>query len=206
MSIYVKICGLSTSEQVAAAVEAGAQGIGFVFSPSIRQITLDQALELLEPVRHCVESVAVMRHPEPQEVGLILRELRPTYLQTDVDDLKSLSLDNDVSLLPVFRSNVSDKTLWDKLKLITRDPILFEGGKSGAGEVANWKLAAEVARQRQIVLAGGLKWDNVQLALEQVHPWGVDVSSGVESSPGIKDPQKIVQFIEMVGEYGGDKG
>ena len=73
--------------------------------------------------------------------------------------------------------------------------ILFEGARSGAGERADWQQAARVARQTCMMLAGGLTPDNVGDAIVQVHPWGVDVSSGVESAPGVKDPAKIAAFV-----------
>lgn len=202
MSVYIKICGLTTSEQVAAAIEAGADGIGFVFAPSPRQVNVDRALELLEPVRDRVESVAVMRHPDANEARSTVLEFKPTYLQTDVDDFANLDLPCDVSLLPVYRSN--NRLLWEKLSSEKTQPILFEGGNSGAGEVADWKVAAQVATTRNIVLAGGLNAKNVEQALDQVKPWGVDVSSGVESRPGVKDPRDIVRFIEIVRAHGGN--
>jgi phosphoribosylanthranilate isomerase len=76
--------------------------------------------------------------------------------------------------------------------------MLFEGPTSGIGELADWGRAAELARQTQLILAGGLSAENVAEAIEAVRPFGVDVSSGVEETPGIKDPDKIFEFVRAV--------
>ncbi|MBS0614281.1 MAG: N-(5'-phosphoribosyl)anthranilate isomerase, partial [Proteobacteria bacterium] len=76
--------------------------------------------------------------------------------------------------------------------------MVFEGPVSGAGEVADWGRATELARQTQLILAGGLSADNVELAISTVRPFGVDVSTGVEEAPGVKSPQKIAEFVERV--------
>ena len=125
------------------------------------------------------------------KVDEICRTMKPDYFQTDVEDLRELKIPPPVKLLPVVR--FGRKTPHPLPAL-----MLFEGPTSGIGELADWGRAAELARQTQLILAGGLTLANVAEAVAAVRPFGVDVSSGVESSPGIKDPDKIVEFVRAV--------
>jgi phosphoribosylanthranilate isomerase len=186
MTLWVKICGLTTSEAVDAALDAGADAIGFVFAPSKRQVSAQRALEL---ARHAtVARVAVMQHPTQAMLDEVWSVFRPDVLQTDFDDLATLRVPEGLSVMPVIRSNGASPT-----KVPPR--LLFEGPVSGAGETADWSAAARVARTTQLVLAGGLNAFNVASAIAAVTPFGVDVSSGVEVSPGVKDPMKIHEFV-----------
>jgi len=190
--MFVKICGLTTPEAVATAVEAGADALGFVFAESPRQVTPEQANSLLADVPGDITSVAVMLHPAQSAVDDVFAGFDPEWLQTDAVDFDELLIDESAEILPVFRSGqdvLAMTTDWDA-------PLLFESGASGQGELADWEQAAELARERMIILAGGLSPDNVAKAVEQVRPWGVDVSSGVESARGAKDLGLIKAFIQ----------
>lgn len=195
-STYIKICGLSTQASVDCAVEQGANGIGFVFAESPRQVDLDVAIRLAEPVRDRVDCVAVFRHPAPNYCRTVIEEFRPSWVQTDHQDFPGLFPIPEGLPLPVYRSNEKDLEA-----LVTQeraDVVLVESGNSGAGELADWELAKNIAAKKNIILAGGLDPDNVVDALAHVSPWGVDVSSGVESTRGTKDEQKIERFIQAV--------
>jgi phosphoribosylanthranilate isomerase len=130
----------------------------------------------------------VAQHPLQMKVEEICRILQPDYFQTDVEDLRELTIPAHVKVLPVVRFGRK-----------TPNPLpgrmLFEGPTSGSGEMADWARAAELARQTQVILAGGLSAHNVDEAIQAVRPFGVDVSSGVEAVPGVKDPQKIHEFV-----------
>ena len=191
MSLYVKICGLTHSEHISAAVEAGADAIGFVFAPSPRLVTLDQALNLADPVREKIQVVAVTLHPTAELVEQITTQFKPQFLQTDYQDFAEIDLPPSIESLPVFRDTESIAE-----SVLTNGPILFESAVSGAGELADWSVAAKLASRKKIILAGGLDPDNVASAIRSVNPWGVDVSSGVEKSRGIKDPEKIFKFVQ----------
>jgi phosphoribosylanthranilate isomerase len=188
MSLWVKICGLTTEAGVLAAVDAGADAIGFVFAPSTRQVTPECAAQLARKAPERVMRVAVMLHPTQALVDEVCSVLRPHVLQTDIEDFPNLRLPQELQRLPVVRggSAVPEKP---------PSQLLFEGAVSGAGEISNWAAAAQLAMTTQLVLAGGLTPTNVRDAVEQVRPYGVDVSSGVESQPGVKDPQKIREFV-----------
>lgn len=188
---WIKICGMTTSEAIASAVEAGANAVGFVFAPSKRQVSAEQAAKLAEAVPSSVLKVAVMLHPTQAQVDEVLSVFEPDVLQTDAKDFETLRVIEDMKVLPVWR---------DGNALLKRMPsrLLYEGKVSGAGVVADWHAARSLARQAELVLAGGLNPQNVEQAIAVVAPFGVDVSSGVESTPGVKDPRKIEQFIRAV--------
>ena len=185
--MWIKICGLTTPEAVAAALAAGADAIGFVFARSVRQVDPTTARELARPARGRARCVAVTRHPSQDEVDEILRVFEPDVLQTDATDLPGLRLPAQLDLLPVLRATPAAGQLPARL--------LFEGAVSGAGQSCDWTQARALARQTQLVLAGGLNPANVADAIMQVLPFGVDVSTGVEARPGLKSPLAIEQFV-----------
>jgi len=191
--MWIKICGLTTPEAVAAALDAGADAIGFVFAKSVRQVSPDVARRLAAPARGRARCVAVTRHPTQQDIDDIVSIFNPDVLQTDVADLASLLLPAHLELLPVFRG-VESTPLPPRL--------LFEGATSGAGIPCDWTAARRIARSTQLVLAGGLNPANVAAAIAAVQPFGVDVSTGVEVRPGVKSPVEIANFVRAAREPG----
>jgi phosphoribosylanthranilate isomerase len=195
MTMWVKICGLTTPDAVAAALDAGADAIGFVFAKSVRQVSPDVALRLAAPARGRARCVAVTRHPTQQDIDDILSIFKPDVLQTDSADFPNLRLPAQLDLLPVFRGvDNESNTLPGRL--------LFEGLTSGAGVPCDWTAAHRVARRTELVLAGGLSPANVAAAIAAVQPFGVDVSTGVEVRPGVKSPVEIANFLRAARETG----
>ncbi|HVC31266.1 MAG TPA: phosphoribosylanthranilate isomerase [Steroidobacteraceae bacterium] len=185
--MWIKICGMTTPEAVAAALAAPVDAIGFVFADSPRQLTLEDAVALAAPARGRVRCVAVTRHPSQRYLDDVLSVFRPDVLQTDTEDLRILRLPKQLELLPVFRTGEAPQS-----RLPPR--LLFEGPTSGSGIPSDWAIAQRVARRTQLVLAGGLDPDNVGAAISAVRPFGVDVSSGVEERPGVKSPALVARF------------
>lgn len=190
MALWVKICGLRSAADVAAAVAAGADAVGFVFAPSVRRVTPAQARAACAALPAGVLRLAVMRHPEPAEWQAVASGFAPDWLQTDWQDYAGLSSAADVGRLPVYRDDAPPSE-----GVALPSPMLFEGRDSGSGRPADWARAAELAARTRLVLAGGLDADTVAEAVRRVRPWGVDVSSGVEAAPGVKDPGRIRAFI-----------
>jgi len=184
---FIKICGMTDAGAVDAALEAGADAIGFVFAPSVRRVEPAAAAALAKPARGRVPCVAVTQHPDRAQLAAIFEVFGPDVLQTDVEDFESLELPPGVIALPVVRD--AAKAPASPVR------ILFEGPKSGTGQVADWSTARQLAGTRELVLAGGLNPDNVADAIAQVRPFGVDVSSGVEERPGRKSPARIADFV-----------
>ena len=190
MTLVVKICGLKTAADVAAVVDAGADAAGFVFAESVRRVTPEEAYVAAGKLPDGVLRVAVMKHPTNAEWQAVLEGFAPDVLQTDAEDYAGLDVPDTVRRWPVYREG----KIVDTASM--PGEFLYEGARSGAGETVDWARAASIARDGHMVLAGGLAPVNVATAIAAVRPWGVDVSSGVESAPGEKDPQKIHDFIK----------
>ncbi|MGH8229497.1 MAG: phosphoribosylanthranilate isomerase [Steroidobacteraceae bacterium] len=192
--MWIKICGMTTPEAIEAAMAAGADAIGFVLSPSVRRLTVSEAARLAAPARGRVPCVAVTQHPSQPLLDDILAQLRPDVWQSDVRDVETLDVPVSLAVLPVLRAagRESDVRLPDPLPA----RVLYEGPRSGTGVACDWTGARVVARRTELILAGGLGEANVAAAIASVAPFGVDVSSGVESAPGIKSPEKILRFVE----------
>ena len=190
MSLLVKICGLRKPEDVKAAVSAGADAVGFVFAESERRVTPAEARKLTQYLPKRVRRVAVMRHPSQDEWQEVLETFAPHVLQTDIDDFDELDVPDSVERWPVIREG------WAGIDGKLPAVFLYEGMRSGAGQKVDWPRAAAIAKRGSMILAGGLGVDNIATAIRTVHPHGVDVSSGVESRPGRKDPGLIKLFIK----------
>jgi phosphoribosylanthranilate isomerase len=133
-----------------------------------------------------------MRHPFAERWQRVLQVFAPDWLQTDAEDLPAIKLPAGCVALPVYRDGnaPADADLPDRL--------LWEGTHSGSGKLADWDEAQGLSHVAEVILAGGLTTDNVADAVRFVKPWGVDVSSGVESARGVKDPAKIEEFVARV--------
>jgi phosphoribosylanthranilate isomerase len=190
VTTIVKICGLTDEEAVRAAIDAGADALGFVFyDKSPRNLAPERAAMLANNVPAHVRRVAVMLHPDSTLWNEVSNVLRPDVLQTDSEDFSYLDVDEGIEQWPVLREG----------SVAERDGLpatfVYEGTKSGHGQAVDWDAAADIARRGQMILAGGLTIDNVAEAIYKVVPYGVDVSSAVESAPGKKDVAKIAAFI-----------
>jgi phosphoribosylanthranilate isomerase len=189
--MFIKICGMTSESAVVAAVECGVDAIGFVFAPSPRQLTPQRAASLSGQAPRDLLRVAVTQHPGQQLVDEICRWLQPDWLQTDLEDLATLEVPAGVRLVPVLRAG-------RPVEAPLPPRVLFEGPESGRGTTSDWATAADLARNTQVILAGGMHSGNVARAIQQVHPFGVDVSSGVESAPGVKDARRMAEFVTAV--------
>lgn len=190
MTVFVKICGLRDADDVAAAVAAGANAVGFVFADSIRNVTPQQAKAAVQRLPDDVRCVAVMRHPSKEQCRAVLDEFEPDVVQADAEDFAALDIPDNVERWPVIREGAVAAEL--------PGVFLYEGTNSGRGEKVDWTGAASIARLGRMILAGGLNPDNVVTAIHTARPWGVDVSSGVEARSGYKDHELIKQFVGAV--------
>src|SRR5262245_52476947 len=189
--MFIKICGMTSEAAVIAAVECGVDAIGFVFAPSVRRVTPQRAAALSAQAPRDLLRVAVTAHPEQRLIDEIVEHFEPDWLQTDIDDLAALRLPDELTVLPVLRSDEADPQ-----DLPPR--VLFEGTMSGRGVRTNWEGAALLAQRSEVILAGGLHAGNVCEAIRSVRPFGVDVSTGVESAPGVKDARRMAEFVTAV--------
>jgi len=196
--MWIKICGMTSEQAVEAALSQRVDALGFVFAPSVRRLEPLRAAQLAAPARAQALRVAVTLHPTQALLDQILREFDPDVLQTDREDLQRLRLPSSLGLLPVVRGVAAPGASAPGASAPGALPprILFEGAHSGSGAACDWEQAVRLSGATELILAGGLNVDNVASAIATVRPFGVDVSSGVESAPGHKSPQKIVQFVQ----------
>jgi len=197
----VKICGITRPADARAAAEAGADAIGLVFyPPSPRFLSVERALEIRDALPPFVQTVALFVNPDAAQVAQVIGRVRPAMLQFHGEEtpqfcgefglpyIKACRVKPGLDLLEYLRP-FSRATAW------LLDSHVEEYG--GVGERFDWSLAPAV-RERPLVLSGGLAAGNVAEAIRRVRPWGVDVSSGVESAKGIKDAAKIAAFVAEV--------
>lgn len=188
----VKICGLSTKGAVETAVSAGADYIGFVFAPSKRQVTLDQAAELARLIPSHIQKVGVFVSPSREKlleaiekVGL---DLVQVHSQVADDLFEDLPCDSIQAVQVDGNGHVPNSQA---------DYLLFDAPVAGSGQTFDWGQLDTTELSQSFFIAGGLNEANVEEAIQHFTPYAVDVSSGVESN-GQKDHEKIRRFIERV--------
>ncbi len=196
MTLVVKVCGLRTAEAAEVAVEAGADAIGVVFSQkSPRRVTEDEARAVIDAVAGRATTVVVTNDLDPVEAGLLAKRIGADVLQLhgryNAGDYRRAA-DTGIRL---WRATALRDDTDLRVGAWGEEALLLDAPKPGSGE--RWDLTALASRQPDgpWLLAGGLNPDNVADAIAQARPWGVDVSSGVESEPGVKDLDKIREFV-----------
>ncbi|MEZ4319283.1 MAG: phosphoribosylanthranilate isomerase [Myxococcota bacterium] len=196
----IKICGLRTVDDVNAAVSAGATAVGFVFAPSVRQVTVEEARALVDAVPPGVEAVAVFGAvADPALVEKVLTlGVDAVQAGTEPDGLRRAGVFflRSVADGPDLEARLGPPNVGTILSGSLRGCVLIDStAAGGSGRVGDWDRIESAAAGHPFVLAGGLTPDNVAEAIRAVRPIGVDVSSGVESAPGVKDPARIEAFV-----------
>ncbi len=206
MRTRVKICGITRCEDAQLVVDAGVDAVGLVFyEKSPRFVNIEFAVEICQLIPAFVSRVALFKDAEQQMIESVLEQVEVDLIQfhgSETADyceqfnrpyIKALGMkgaEHDVKFL---LANVEKYQSAKALLLDGHAP----GEAGGSGESFDWASIAAV--EKPIVLAGGLTPDNVKQAIDLVHPYAVDVSSGVESSPGIKDKDKVAAFMNQIG-------
>lgn len=196
--VKVKICGITNVDDALHAVACGADALGFVFyEKSPRCVTPESAQQIIAALPPFVTTVGLFVNETPARIREIADDCGLDVIQLHGDErpqdcnfaprrvIKALRVKTASSLAGHEEYQVSALLL----------DTWVAGAYGGTGETFNWELAASIAHQRPVILAGGLTQENVALAIEAVRPYAVDVSSGVEAAPGQKDPQKVAAFI-----------
>jgi len=207
----VKICGIRDKVDALASVEAGADFIGLVFAPSQRQVTPTQAREITSVVKKsstAIRVVGVFVNAPASQVNEIADFCALDWVQLSGDESWEYCREVVEPIIKTIRvSRQSPEELYSELsagrkllsvqRFITLLDSQSEGKYGGTGESFDWNMAQKVAEKIPLIIAGGLDPKNVAGLITRVAPWGVDVSSGVETG-GVKDPAKIKAFIEAV--------
>ena len=188
----VKICGLSTKEAVEVAVSAGADYIGFVFAPSKRQVTVEQAIELAKFIPSHIQKVGVFVSPSRAD---LLEAIEKVGL--DLVQVHGQVVDKLFENLPCGSIQAVQIGEGEHVPNSQADYLLFDAPVAGSGQIFDWGRLDTTELAQPFFIAGGLNEDNVEEAIQHFTPYAVDVSSGVETN-GQKDHEKIRRFIERV--------
>lgn len=198
--MFVKICGITNEDDALFAVAMGADAVGFVFAPSTRQIAPQQVFDITRRLPPEILTVGVFRDHHPNRVVDIVNRsgVRAAQLHGHESPADVAAVAAHVRwVIKAFAAGSADARKADQFGT---DYVLVDAQTPGSGTMFDWSLAGEVPDGPRLILAGGLTPANVAAAVRQVQPWGVDVASGIERSPGKKDALMLKAFIESARE------
>jgi len=195
--VLIKICGTTSEDDALLALAMGANAIGFIFAPSPRQVSPQRVADIVKRLpREDILTVGVFRDDAPRRVvevvyaaGLQAAQLHGRESPDDVNWVRQ-RVPMVIKAFPAGDIRVSHAGEFGA------DVILLDAPDPGSGQVFDWALAGDLPEGQRLLLAGGLDAGNVASAIARVKPWGVDVTSGVEAAPGLKDPMKVKAFVE----------
>jgi phosphoribosylanthranilate isomerase len=195
--MLVKICGTTSEDDALLAVAMGANAVGFIFAPSPRQISVQRAADIVKRLpREDVLTVGVFRDDAPRRVvevvyaaGLHAAQLHGNEPPDEVSWVRA-RVPMVIKAFPAGDPRVPHAAGFGA------DVILLDAPNPGSGKVFDWALAGDLPESQRLIIAGGLHPGNVGAAVMRVRPWGVDVTSGVEAAPGLKDPMKVKAFVQ----------
>lgn len=199
----VKVCGITNLEDAWTAIEAGTDALGFVFVPNTpRYIEPDDANAIMRQIPPLVTTIGLFVNAGSTQIRDVATNCRLDAIQLHGNESPELCHSLNLKIIKAFRIKESEPL--NILSKFQVDAYLLDtyvkGKLGGTGKTFDWNLAYRAKKYGQIILAGGLNPSNVSTAINQVKPYAVDVSSGVEAEPGRKDPKKVRDFIRTVRE------
>ncbi|HAX46113.1 MAG TPA: phosphoribosylanthranilate isomerase [Nitrospina sp.] len=202
--VRVKICGTTSLKDALLAVESGADAVGFIFyKESPRNISQKDVKEIVAQLPPFVESIGVFVNETSDKINRIAEQCRLTAVQLHGEE--SPAFCRRIKRRVVKAVRVKDAESLKGMSDFDVSGFLLdaynEESRGGTGRVFDWNLALRAKKQGPVIIAGGLNPYNVYTAIHRVKPYGVDVCSGVEKSPGVKDPEKISEFIKAVHKF-----
>ena len=198
--MFIKICGITTEEDALLSVGLGADAIGFVFAPSPRQISPQQARDIARRIPREALTVGVFRNESKEAVVRIMGEIGLGAAQlhgVETPETVNWVAERVPAVIKGFSAETGELERAHEFKV---KYILLDAAEPGSGTVFDWSLAENAPRGVKLIMAGGLTPDNVGAAITKARPWGVDVSSGVEAKPGHKNPALLRSFIDAARE------
>lgn len=195
-SMFVKICGITNEDDALLAVAMGADAVGFIFAPSPRQVAPQVVFDITRRLPPEVLTVGVFRDEHPTRVVEIVERAGLKAAQLHGNESIEASCLVAERIRWTIKAFAAGAAMLGRANEYGTDLILVDSAHPGSGKVFNWDLAAEAPDGLRVILAGGLTPENVGDAIEAVEPWGVDVATGVERSPGKKDALLVKRFIE----------
>jgi phosphoribosylanthranilate isomerase len=194
--MFVKICGITNEDDALFAVAMGADAVGFVFAPSSRQVAAQQVYDITRRLPPEILTVGVFRDEVPSRVIDIVNRSGVRAVQLHGHETPADVAEVSARVRWVIKAVAAGTTDARRADQFGTDLVLVDAATPGSGTMFDWSLIDDIPEGPRLILAGGLDPDNVVAAVQRVAPWGVDVSSGVESSPGKKDARKVKAFIE----------
>ncbi len=194
MTLFIKLCGLKTAADVETAVDAGANAVGFVLTPSSRQIPLSEAARLQRLLPSSVLGVAVFNDPGPELIQRAIVEVEPDLIQVEARNGTGVPIQK---FLPVVVNGKGvEEAVLQALELTESGMVLIDtAAKGGTGRRSDWDRLAGLETSDRIIVAGGLNPGNVGEVIARIRPLGVDISTGIERRPGEKDPVLMRKFV-----------
>jgi phosphoribosylanthranilate isomerase len=199
----IKICGITRMEDARIALQLGVQYLGFIFSDSPRRVSALQAARITRRLPGSIQKVGVFVNEDEARIRSIAEETALDLIQLHGEEPPELCSRFELPVIKVIRT--SGKNVFEKIECYETDLFLLEpyvpNQAGGTGKRADWKLARRIVDSfpaRRFILAGGLNPENVASAIRSVAPFAVDASSGLEDSPGVKNHDKIYDFVNNV--------
>ncbi|MFM7686669.1 MAG: phosphoribosylanthranilate isomerase [Actinomycetota bacterium] len=194
--MFVKICGITNEDDALFAVAMGADAVGFIFAPSPRQVAAQVVYDITRRLPPEILTIGVFRDEAPGRVIETVHRAGLKGAQLHGHETPAMVAEISQQIRYVIKAVAAGSTDARRAADFGTDMVLVDAPRPGGGKVFDWSLMDDVADGPRIILAGGLDPDNVAEAVRLVKPWGVDVASGVERSPGRKDALKVKAFIE----------
>ncbi len=192
---FVKICGVTTEEDALLAVGLGASAIGFILAPSPRQLAPSKIADIVKRLPADTLTFGVFRDESPQRVVDIVHHAGLTGAQLHGHESPATTQYVRERVNAVIKAFPAGSPRLHEADDFGADLILVDSPSPGSGRLVDFAMLEGLADAKRLVLAGGLTPDNVTEAIHRVQPFGVDVATGVESSPGVKDPRKLAAFL-----------
>ncbi len=193
--MFVKICGITREEDALLAVAVGADAVGFVFAPSSRQVNAGRVADIVKRLPADILTVGVFRNETPKRVVGLVHQAGLQAAQLHGNEPPAVVQEVKQEVRTVFKAVAAGSEAFERAGEFGADAILVDAATPGSGQVFDWRLAEDAPAGVPLIMAGGLTPDNVAEAIAKVRPWGVDVSSGVEQAPGVKDAILVRDFV-----------
>ncbi|HLN16753.1 MAG TPA: phosphoribosylanthranilate isomerase [Acidimicrobiales bacterium] len=194
--LFVKICGVTSEADALLVVGLGADAVGFIFAPSPRQVTTSLVADVVKRLPHGVLTVGVFRDEAPSRVVDIANHAGLGAVQLHGHEPAEECVWVRERVACTIKAFQAGDPAIARFGDFGADFLLIDGPSPGSGEVFDWRLGEGVVDPGRLIVSGGLRPDNVDQAVRHLRPYGVDVATGVESAPGVKDPALVRQFVE----------
>ena len=194
--MFVKICGITNEDDALLSVAMGADAVGFIFAPSTRQVAPQKVYDITRRLPAEILTVGVFRNEHPSRVIELAHRAGVKAVQLHGRETREQTVELAGHFRWVIKAFGADDENLPTADTYGTDMILLDAPSPGSGKVFDWSVAGDAPDSLKLILAGGLTPENVDAAVQEVRPWGVDVASGVEKVPGKKDAMKVKRFVE----------